>query len=260
MQIYTVLDKTMIGLITGSSVENGYYEQANRIPRMLLAVVTAMGTVLGPRIGKLFGEECFDEIRDKMMMAYRFVWFLGLPMATGLCAVAGHFVPWFLGEDFSGAIPILRVLSWLILIVGFSGITGMQYMVPTKRESLFTVSVTVGSVLNAGLNLILIFYFQAMGAAIASLAAETVITLLQFYMVRREISVRRIMTMGGVYLFASAVMGACILVMGGFLQPGVLSTFLMAGVGAAVYGVILWGVKEPYVMRILGKVFGNARR
>lgn len=51
IQIYTVLDKTMIGVITGSSFENGYYEQAIKISKMLLAVVTALGTVMVPRIG-----------------------------------------------------------------------------------------------------------------------------------------------------------------------------------------------------------------
>ena len=52
VQIYTVLDKTMIGLITESSFENGYYEQAIKIAKMLLAIVTALGVVMIPRIGQ----------------------------------------------------------------------------------------------------------------------------------------------------------------------------------------------------------------
>ena len=38
--VYTVLDKTMLGLIAGNMAENGYYESAHKIIRLLMAVVT----------------------------------------------------------------------------------------------------------------------------------------------------------------------------------------------------------------------------
>ena len=91
IQIYTVLDKTMIGMITGSSAENGYYEQAIKISRMLLAVVTALGTVMVPRIGNHFSKGEMDEVRRLMYRGYRFVWFLGIPLCLGAIMVA---VPW----------------------------------------------------------------------------------------------------------------------------------------------------------------------
>ena len=62
IQIYTVLDKTMIGVITGSEYENGYYEQAMKISKMLLVLVTSLSTVMVPRIGHLFENNKKDEI------------------------------------------------------------------------------------------------------------------------------------------------------------------------------------------------------
>ena len=38
----------MIGLITKNSFENGYYEQAIKIARMVLTIVTSLGTVMIP--------------------------------------------------------------------------------------------------------------------------------------------------------------------------------------------------------------------
>lgn len=48
--VYTVLDKSMIGWITGSEFQNGYYEQAYKIEQILLVFVTTVGTVTFPRM------------------------------------------------------------------------------------------------------------------------------------------------------------------------------------------------------------------
>lgn len=88
IQVYTVLDKTMIGVITQSSFENGYYEQALKISRTILTLVTALGTVMIPRIGYYFELGDTDEIRRLMYRGYRFVWFLGVPLCLGLISVS----------------------------------------------------------------------------------------------------------------------------------------------------------------------------
>ena len=118
VQIYTVLDKTMIGIITGSEYENGYYEQAMKISKMLLAIITALGTVMVPRIGYLFQNDKKDEIQSYMYRGCRFVWFLGLPMCLGIIITAGNFVPWFFGDGYEKVVPLLQILSLLILIIG----------------------------------------------------------------------------------------------------------------------------------------------
>ncbi len=133
IQIYTVLDKTMIGVITGSSFENGYYEQAIKMSKMLLAVVTALGTVMVPRIGSYFARGEMDEVRRLMYRGYRFVWFLGIPLCFGVIVTAGNFVPWFFGPGYEKVVPLLRILSLLILAIGVYNVTGNQYFIPMKR-------------------------------------------------------------------------------------------------------------------------------
>ena len=53
-QVYLVLDKSMIGLITNSSYQNGCYEQAEKIVRLSLTVVTSAAAVILPRIANLY--------------------------------------------------------------------------------------------------------------------------------------------------------------------------------------------------------------
>ena len=54
MQIYTVLDKTMIGTIIEDKSEVGYYEQAQKIVKLCLTLVTSLGIVMVPRMANTF--------------------------------------------------------------------------------------------------------------------------------------------------------------------------------------------------------------
>ena len=74
VQIYTVVDKTMLGLFTEDAVENGYYEQAEKVAKIALSVVTSLPVVIAPRIGKLISENRKNDILDYMYRSYSVVW------------------------------------------------------------------------------------------------------------------------------------------------------------------------------------------
>lgn len=262
IQIYTVLDKTMIGLITGSPYENGYYEQAIKISKMLLAVVTALGTVMVPRVGYHYGKKDMDGIRRLMYRGYRFVWFLGIPLCFGIIMTAGNFVPWFFGAGYGKVVPLLRILPFLILSIGINNVTGIQYLIPTKRQNLFTLTVILGAGTNFGLNMVLIRYFQSAGAAIASVAAETVIAVVQLVIVRKELSPWRVVREGFYYYIAGAVMALVLWLAGRGLSPSVVHMALMVAIGAAVYFLTLLLLRDEFLLRnmeSIGKAVAGRR-
>lgn len=248
IQIYTVLDKTMIGVITGSSFENGYYEQAIKVSKMLLAIVTALGTVMVPRIGSHFGRGETDKVRQLMYRGYRFVWFLGVPLCFGAVMAAGNFVPWFFGAGYEGVIPLLQILSLLILAIGINNVTGIQYLIPTKREKVFTQSVILGACTNFVLNMILIRCYQAVGAAIASVAAETVVAAAQLVIVRGELSPWRVLSEGTHYYIAGAVMVLALWPICRALPPSMVNTFAIVAAGAAVYFLTLLVERDEFFL------------
>ena len=248
IQIYTVLDKTMIGVITGSSFENGYYEQAIKVSKMLLALVTALGTVMVPRVGNLFGKDEIFEVRRLMYRSYRFVWFLGVPLCLGLTMVAENFVPWFFGPGYEKVIPLLRILSLLILAIGINNVTGVQYFIPTKRQSLFTLTVVIGACTNFVLNLILIRWIQSVGAAIASVMAETAVTVAQLVIVRKELSPVKVLSEGVHYYIAGAVMVLVLWPVCRWLSPSALHTTMIVAVGAAAYFLTLLVERDEFFL------------
>ena len=65
--IYTVLDKTLIGLITKDTAENGAYEQATKIIDVAKAVsFVSLNTVLGPRSSYLFSQNKIEEAKKNI--------------------------------------------------------------------------------------------------------------------------------------------------------------------------------------------------
>ncbi len=156
IEIYTVLDKTMIGLITKSSFENGYYEQAIKMSKVTLSIITALGPVMIPRIGFYFQKGNMEKVQFYLYRGYRFVWFMGIPMCLGMIGISYHTIPWFLGDGYEKVSLLLNILSLLILAIGLNTLTGNQYLIPTKRQNTYTTTVLIGAAVNFTTNLILI--------------------------------------------------------------------------------------------------------
>lgn len=246
IQVYTVLDKTMIGMFTISKIENGYYEQALKLSKMVLTLVTSLGTVMIPRIGYYFNQNNQERVKEYMYRGYNFVWFLGIPLCFGLIGVSANIVPWFYGKEFQSVASLLSILSFLVLAIGINNVTGMQFMIPTKRENLFTLTVCIGAGVNFLMNLILIPNFYAVGAAIASVVAETTIALVQLYVVRHEFSIVKIFALSWKYLVAGGVMLSILRLEDQKLFPTPVHTLFMVISGACIYFLMLLLMKDSF--------------
>lgn len=205
-QIYTVLDKAMLGSLLADKAEVGYYEQSQKIVVVLLTLITSLGTVMLPHIANKFAHGKNDEIKESLMNSFSLVLFLSIPMVCGLCIIAPDLMPLFLGDGFEKTISITWFISPIIIMIGLSNVIGIQYLLPTKRQNLLTISVTSGAVVNLVLNLALIPHFKSIGSAVATLIAETAVTTVQFIFVRREFDLKKIFFNAIKYLFASAAM------------------------------------------------------
>ena len=258
MSIYTVFDKTMIGLFS-NNFENGYYEQALKISKTALTLVTALGAVMIPRMGYYFNQKNMDKVKELTYQSYNFVWFLGVPLSFGLIGISQNLVPWFYGKGYDKINVLLPILGLLIIIIGLSNVTGIQYFVTTKRERLLTATVIIGAVVNFICNLILIPKLYSIGASIASVAAEAVITLTQLYFIRNELSFTRIMAQSVKYLLAGACMLLVLFFENHYLSPSVLHSCIMIFSGAIVYFIALFILKDQFFFAYAKQVLQKLR-
>ena len=255
IQIYTVLDKTMIGLITKSNVENGYYEQGYKIVSICISIVTALGTVMIPRIAYTYACNDFTQLKKYMYQSYRFVWLIGFPMLFGLCAIVDIFVPWFMGPGYEKVPGIIIILSFMILAIGISNVTGMQYLMTTKKQNVLSYTVIIGAIVNFILNFHFISIYKSYGAAISSVIAETIITVFQLFFVRRDFSIKKILESACPYCFASALMFFLLMYIKKFLHANFLSTFIMVCIGVVFYILCLALYRDPFVIAGIKKIY-----
>ena len=250
----SILDTTMIGLFTDTSYENGYYELCMRVIRIILLTVTSLSNVMVPRIGYLFKKNDKEQIQRYMYLSYRFIWFIGVPLCLGLIAVSDNFVYWFFGEDSARIAELLKISSFLIVIIGINSITGGQYLIPTGRQNQYTLSIIIGATVNLCMNIFLIRYFYAYGAVVASVSAEGVIALVELYFVRKELSLMKILLSLRNYLLAGGCMLGILIAIGKNWPSSPVNTFTLIFTGAAIYFTVLLILRDEFSMNNVKKI------
>lgn len=255
IQLYTVLDKSMIGWFTDGYAENGYYEQSEKIIKMATTAVTALGTVMIPRIAKVFKEGNFDLLKIYIYKSYRFIWMLAIPIALGLIAITSIFVPVFFGSGYEKCEILIPIFSLLAIMLGLSNVTGIQYLVPVGKQNVMTLTVLIGAAVNLVLNLILIPRFYSVGASIASVVAETSVTVAGFIYLKKKgmIKLRPIFTDSIKYWIAGAVMTGILFLIKAFLPIAVWSLIVLIVCGIMIYAIMLLVLRDSFALEIVQK-------
>lgn len=246
-QIYTVLDKTMIGTIVMDKSEVGYYEQAQKIVKLLMTLATSLGTVMMPRIASTYAKGDNKKVSEYMNKSFAFIMMLAMPLMFGIISTAYSFVPIFYGPGYEKVAPLLCVISPIIVLIGLSNVTGTQYLLPTKQQNKYTMSVVIGACVNFILNLILIRNYASIGASIATIIAELSVTATQFILIRKHIKFTDVIKMTYKYFIASIIMFAISMVVGHFITNNLLSILVQVIVSVISYFVVLIILKDKMI-------------
>lgn len=259
-QIYTVLDKTMIGSILGDMSEVGYYEQGQKITKLTLAIITALGTVVAPRIANTFKDGNKEEINQYLNRSFKFVWLLACPMIAGLIAVSTNFVPIFYGDGYDKVATILCVISPLILAIGLNNVTGVQYLIQVKKQRIYTITVVIGAIVNIVLNFILINIFKSVGAAIASVFAETAILIAQLIFVRKDINIKNVYKGAWKYILSSIIIFIFTILLKDITNNQFYNLIIQIVTGSCIYFVILFILKDEFFKDVIQRVLNKFKQ
>ncbi len=250
--VYTNLDKVMLGFLN-TEVQVGYYEAAVRIKSILVSIVTSLGAVLLPRASYYVERGLMDQFRAITRKALNFVFLAALPMMLYFMLFARQGVFLLSGDRFAGAVLPMQIVMPTLLFIGLTNILGIQILVPMGKEIWVLISVCSGAVVNLIVNALLIPTYGAIGSAIATVAAEFTVLLVQYFILRKEVTSAfaavQYWKLGlGLVAATAASMWVPSLALGNFWALA-LSACLFFG----AYGVVLILLKEPIVTEILGQ-------
>ncbi|WP_437788648.1 flippase [Lacticaseibacillus paracasei] len=208
-QVYLQLNKTMLGAIVGVTAA-GYYDNSDKIVKIILALVTASGTVLLPHIAHDYSNGNMKKISTSAYNTMHVIMVLAMPLASGLMAVAPLFTKIFFGPGFSPVATLMRIEAPVMIMVGIGTVIGVQYLLPTNQIRIYSNSYVIGAVLNIVLNIPLILILGARGAMIATIISESFVSIFQLFHVRHQLSLKSLFFENQKYFFASVVMGVTV--------------------------------------------------
>lgn len=248
VDVYTVLDKTMIGLLAADISQVGYYSQAQKVIKVVLALVTSIGTVMLPAMSAKFAKGEYDDIKNAIERVFKFVFMLSFALLFGICGVVSEFVPVFFGKGYEPVISLMIIISPIIVIIATSDVIGKQFLLPTNQQYYYTSSIIIGAVVNFILNILLIPSWNAIGASVATVVAELSVTFTQCVFVRKQLPLRDCFSGSLRYLCYGFVMFLVVRAVGkAFIAKQIIKLIVMIATGVLVYFIELIITKDETV-------------
>ena len=254
MSVFHIMDKTMLDWL-GTETDVGYYYSADKIINIPLSIITALGTVMMPRVSNEYSKGNRDGVRNMLKKSTELTIFMTCAVGIGIAAIANEFVPWFFGRGFE---PCIRLIYWFVPILFAKAIGDLirtQYMIPAKLDKLYTIAVFVGAGVNLIANYFLIRVFGALGAVLGTLLAELTVTAFELICTREQIPFGKYILEYSLYLLPSAAMLFLVRKLAQLVRlPSAIQLLCMVGTGCLAYMIlsfVIWQLKKESIFKEL---------
>lgn len=243
VSIYKMMDKIMITQLS-DTVQAGYYECAANIITAPLAVITAFGTVMLPRISVLLKEGKTESVKSYNQKSILLIFLITIPFSLGIIGVAENFIILYLGTAFYECIRLLQMLAITAPAIAFANVVRTQFIIPKKKDRVFVVATVIGAVVNFLVNCICIPKYGAFGAVIGTIAAEYSVMIYQYIKMKNNMCIIMWNKIGA-YMVSGIFMLVVVLLIKCITKNQILNLIIQIVSGIFIYiGCILLADKE----------------
>ncbi|MCF1685052.1 oligosaccharide flippase family protein [Tetragenococcus halophilus] len=205
IMLYTNLNKTLLGVIVGSTAV-GYYTNSLQLNDIFITIITTLDVVLLPYMSGLFARESTGRIVQLMNTTIHLQLFFSISIMFGMLTVFDKLVPWFFGEKF---LFVNNVIPWIVILIVIKPL-GMsisrQYLMPIGKIGEYNKSVIIGAVINILTNLILLPTIGFWGVVISTISAEFFVTFVRTISFLKTTDFNFDLRKIGRYLFSGLIM------------------------------------------------------
>ena len=244
ISIYHFMDKIMLGNFSNMA-QVGFYDNSEKIITIPQTAVTALGTVMLPRVSNMMATGNQDGAIKYLKKSIILVACISSACTFGIIAVAPEFIPIYLGDGFEACIVLLYYLMPCLIFKAYANVIRTQYLIPLKNDKIYVKSVCLGAVINFIFNLIFIPHYQAIGACIGTILAEIIVCLYQMYFILKEQKVGIYFLLGFVFQVIGAVM---FIALRSIVFSG--NTWIVLAEKIILGGVIYIAISALYLMTI----------
>lgn len=250
MSVFHVMDKTMLDWL-GTETDVGYYYAADKVINMPLSIITALGTVMLPRVSNEYSKGNTEGVRSMLRKSTELTIFMTCAVGIGIAGIANEFVPWFFGKGFEQCINLVYWFVPILFAKAIGDLIRTQYMIPAHMDRYYTIAVGIGAGVNLISNYILIRHFGALGAVLGTLIAEATVTIYELYCTKNRIPFLQFTFQNAIYLIPAGVMLQGVRWSAGRMHmPIAVKLICMVCIGGVIYGLInlaIWKVKKESI-------------
>lgn len=235
--LYTVFDKTLLGIMTAT--ENvAYYEYSNKIINIPKTIIAVIGTVMFPRACACIAEGKEANAKKFMNYSLHFTSFIGIGAIFGLLGISNLFAVLYYGDSFAVCGNVMIALSPAILIIGLGDIIRTQYLIPNHKDKIHILCLIINAIINIVLSVILIPVLGVYGAVIGTLSAELFGLFFQLIVGRKFLSIKTVLSSVIPYVVFGAIMFSIIYGIRLHYNTTWIHLALQVVVGAAAYCIL----------------------
>lgn len=264
--IYSMVDKTMLGIFDVAKISTGLYEAAEKLVKVALAISTASFTIIRTRMSYLYGKKDRNLYNSNVRMFMSFSMMLCWPIMLGIMGITNDFVPVFFGQGFEEVIGLSYIFALVVPCLTISGLLQAVYIFPYgKQKSMDYYYIFIVSV-NVIMNLVLISLFGTVGAIVATVFAEMLLAIILMVKANKDgIEVKYLVSSSLKYIVSAIVMFLSIKLVSYFVRTGaiykVTLEFLIAVITYFVMCIVL---RDSFVTgqikKFFNKAFGKVRK
>lgn len=239
VSLYKTMDKIMLGAMSNET-ELGYYHSSEKIIMVPLAFITALGTVMLPRMSNMLSNDIDEKrIRSVFDKSITFAMFLSTSLCMGIMTVSREFVTLYFGEGFEKCEQLFLIVLPSCVFLAFANVIRTQYLLPRKKDKLFIISLFSGAAVNVLLNATLIPQYASIGAAIGTLAAEIVVCVIQAICVFKEAHIGRNIINSIPFVISGVVMFLALWQYAPSVSNSILALIIKVMLGGMCYLIVL---------------------
>jgi O-antigen/teichoic acid export membrane protein len=169
--------------LLASEQATGYFGTSFRIFEVLFGLPLLVLSVALPVLS-VAGHEDEERLRYSVQRLTEVALLVSVLLVLVIVAVAEPAIVFLAGDDFRGAAPVLQIQA-VALIPVFLGQTWQLALVSIRRQSALAWATGTALVVVIALGLVLIPAYEATGAAVAAVLAESVLALLLLWFLHR---------------------------------------------------------------------------
>ena len=258
VSIYKIMDKIMLGNMS-TVKEVGYYENAEKITQVPISIITALGTVMLPRVSNMLFNNQEEQVKKTIAKTMPFIMFLTFPMALGMILISKDFSVIFFGSEFEKSGYLIQLLSITIVFLAWGNVIRTQYLIPKEMDKQYIISAFLGAIVNFILNFIFIPLYQSIGACIGTIAAEFIVMFYQTFVIRKELPIKEYILKSLPFLLKASIMFVLTFIISKYITAnGIYKLILQVIFAGSVYLIlnIKYIYKDLEISKFIKKIKG----